>query len=93
MKTVDKLKQLIPGLPADDLNQLRTLPSIELINQTIMGIVLCIIVADDDVFVFCDTVENLCDESTSKNFIEAFRNGKIQLTSNNSESGVTKLFL
>ncbi|XP_065894140.1 uncharacterized protein [Dysidea avara] len=74
VKTVDKLKQLIPGLPADDLNQLRTLPSIELINQTIMGIVLCIIVADDDVFVFCDTVENLCDESTSKNFIEAFRN-------------------
>ena len=33
--------------------------------------------ADIGVFVFCDIIENLCDEITSKNFIESLRNGKM----------------
>ena len=75
MKTVDKLKQLIPGIPADYLDQLRTLPSTELINETIISVVMCGIIVDGNVFAFCDILEMLCDKISSKNVIESLRNG------------------
>ena len=73
LKTIDNLKQLYPG--ADDrLDLLETLPSIKLINETIVGIVLVSVMENANVFVFCDVMEKLCKE-VSKNLIEALRNG------------------
>jgi len=74
VKTVDKLKQLKLG-PVNFLDQLRVLPSTEIINVTIMSCVLSTIKEDGDVFVFCDVMERLCDEFTSKSLIVALRNG------------------
>lgn len=62
-------------LPEDYLDQLRSLPTTELINEAIVGNVMCAIKEDSDVFVFCDIVENLCNELASKRVIEALRNG------------------
>jgi len=73
--TVDKLKQLMAELPDDYLDQLRSLPTTELINEAIVGNVMCAIKEDEDVFAFCDIVENLCNEIASKRVIEALRNG------------------
>jgi len=78
MKTVDKLKQLMPGLPADYLDRLRTYPSTELINEAIISNAMCAIKADGDVFEFCSLMEKLCDDITSSNFIKALRNGKLK---------------
>ena len=77
VKTVHKLKQLIPEVSADYLAWLRTLPSTDLINEAIIGNVMCAIRADYGVFEFCDVIENLCDEVTSRNLIGALRNGKL----------------
>ncbi|XP_065894137.1 uncharacterized protein [Dysidea avara] len=74
VKTVHKLKQLIPEVSADYLAWLRTLPSTDLINEAIIGNVMCAIRADYGVFEFCDVIENLCDEVTSRNLIGALRN-------------------
>ena len=77
METVDKLKQPLPGVPVHYLDWLREFLSTELNNEAIIGNVMCGIEADDDVFVFCDFMEKLCDEVTSKNIIEILRNGKL----------------
>ena len=77
VKTVDQLKQFISGIPDDYLNQLRVLQSTEQINIAIVGTIMNIMNTDDDVFGFCDIMEKLCDETTSKNYIKALRNGKL----------------
>ena len=78
MKTVYKLTQqaCIQGLPADLLDLLRPLPSVELINEAIIGNVMIAMVQDSHVFVVCDVLKNLCDDFTSETIIEALRNGK-----------------
>ena len=76
VKTVHKLKQLIPGIASNYLDLLRLFPSIEMINETIVGNVICLTMEDGNVFLFCDIMETLCEETAPKNqVIEAFRNG------------------
>ena len=75
MKTVDKLKQLIPGLLADNQDVLRSLPSTTVINETILGCLVSTIRTDGDVFEFCDIMESLCDDNTTENLIRSLRNG------------------
>jgi len=77
VKTVDQLKQFISGIPDDYVNQLRVLQSTEQINIAIVGTIMNIMSTDDDVFGFCDIMEKLYDETTSKNYIKALRNGKL----------------
>ncbi|XP_065894262.1 uncharacterized protein [Dysidea avara] len=75
VKTVHKLKQLIPGIASNYLDLLRLFPSIEMINETIVGNVICLTMEDGNVFLFCDIMETLCEETAPKNqVIEAFRN-------------------
>ena len=76
VKTVDKLRQLIPVLPADYLDLLRTVPSIEGINEVIVGSVMTnIIREDDDVLQYCDIMEMLCCDTASKSRIQIIRKG------------------
>lgn len=80
VKTINKLKQLIPGVLVDHLEQLRaTLPSADLINETIVGILFCGIKAENDVLALCDVMERLYDEIHAKNMIKSFRNGKLAI--------------
>ena len=74
-KTIDKLKQLMPEIPAEYLKLLKTFPSTELINEAIVGHLMGPMEADDDVFKFCGIMENLSDEITTKNLINSLRNG------------------
>ena len=77
MKTVDKLKQLIPGMPVDFLDQLRTFPSTEQANEAIMFEIINIAVEDDDgVFLLCDHMETLIDGVDSRRIIDLFKNGQ-----------------
>ena len=76
VKTVNKLKHLTPAMPADYMEQLKKFQSTELINEVLVVNLLRNIKTDDNVFGFCDLMENLCDEMASKNVIEALRNGK-----------------
>jgi len=78
VKTVDKLKPPMPGVPNKYLDWLKTFPSShELSNEAIIGNIMCEIEADDDTFIFCDLMEKLSDESASKNIVEPLRNGKL----------------
>jgi len=73
VKTVNKLKQISPaGVSADCLNQLRRLPSTEMINEAIIASVLNEIATHDNVFSFCDIMECLSDQNS---LIECLRNG------------------
>ena len=78
VKTVDKIKQLIPGVPADYVDHLRTFASNE-INEVIIGDVMLVIRTDEDVLPFCDVMEELCNETVSKNVIKTLRNGKLKI--------------
>jgi len=77
VKTADKLKLLIPELPVDLLDQLKLFSNVELINEAILCNIMFGIVKDDDVFEFCDVMEQLCDEVTSKKYVNAVRKGKL----------------
>jgi len=63
------------GIPADYLNKLRMLPSTEIINEKILASVMHGMRVDVDVFLFCDIMEQLCDDSTSRNLIAVIRHG------------------
>ena len=75
VNTVDKLKQMIPGMQDDFLDLMRMCPSTEAVNEQIIYFVMGIIREDDHVFEFCDIMENLCKDVFSRNLIEALRNG------------------
>ena len=75
-KMVDKLKQKALDVSAYYLDQLRMLPCSEFNKAIVGGIMHATLWADDDVFLFCDVMESLCDEITLRNFIETLRKGK-----------------
>ncbi|XP_065894247.1 uncharacterized protein [Dysidea avara] len=86
VKTVDKLRQMIPGLPADYLDQLGKYPSTEEINEVLLGNIICPLSEDDHVFEFCETMENLCDDITSMNFIGDIRNEFLEALSSSAHA-------
>ena len=72
-RTISALKQLVPGLPAENLT---TLPSVEQINEAIVSLIMCGIREERGAVVFCQTMDRLCDDVISKQFIESLRQGK-----------------
>ena len=74
--TIGRVNQLAPvEFPTSYLDWLRALPSTEQINEEIISSFLCAIKTDNDVFIFCEVMENLVDEIASKNLIESLRSG------------------
>jgi len=61
--------------PAGFLNFLATFPTIEVINEAIVYKLMCSINSDYGVLMFCDILEDLCDEIASKNFVVRLKNG------------------
>ena len=76
MKTFNKLNKLFG--PSDDLlNPLTVLPSADLINEAIIGMIMVTSVRSDiDALQFCDILENLVDTQSSLIHIRSIRNGK-----------------
>jgi len=73
-KTIDKLAQLMPEIPAEYLNLLKTFPSTVLINESIIGNLIGPMEADTDILTFCDIMAVLSDEISAKNFLNSLRN-------------------
>ena len=74
MNTVTKMKHLIT-LPDGIINYFNELPTINLINERIIGFLMSRIKSDADAVEFCDIVEKLVNSKSSTIDIEAFRNG------------------
>ena len=76
MMTLNKLKQLL-RLPDDVLSKLSNLPSVNDINEAIIGLLMTVIIKTGmDALQFCDAMENIVDIKSSKAHIEILRNGK-----------------
>ena len=74
MKTVEKMKNLF-GVPDDILSALTTLPSVDIINEGIVGLVITEIQSDRDGLQLCDVMEVLVDCEPSRLEIEALKKG------------------
>ena len=74
MMTLNKLKQLL-RLPDDILSELTNLPTVNDINEAIIGILMTFIKSDMNALQFCDVMENIVDSKSSKAHIEILRNG------------------
>lgn len=77
VKTVERMRQLLPGVPEDFLQFLNTFPTIDIINEVIMGKIISGIRDDPSVLRFLDIVDYLTepDDITSKLYIASLRNG------------------
>ena len=73
-KTIDKLAQLMPEIPAEYLNLLKTFPSTELINESIIGNLIGPMEDETHILTFCDIMAVLSDEISAKNFLNSLRN-------------------
>ena len=75
MMTLNKLKQLV-RLSDDVLIELTNLPTVNDINEAIIGLLMTAIIKSDmDAIQFCDNMENIVDSKSSKAHIEILRNG------------------
>lgn len=72
-QTIFKMKQLLRGHD-DVLNKLTDLPTVDLINEKIIEILMLLIKSDTDAINFCDVMENLVNSESSTATIEALRN-------------------
>jgi len=75
MKTINKIKQQL-RVPNDILNKLTNLPTVDLINERIIGFLITMIKSNIATLQFCDFMEILVDCEHSKGVIEMLRNGK-----------------
>ena len=75
METIKKLRLM--GCPNELLSRFTNQPTIDLINDAIVG---CLMVAtiksDVQALQFCDDMDNLVDSTSSVSHIETLRNGK-----------------
>ena len=75
MKTLNKLKQLL-RLPDGVLSELTNLPTVNVINEAIISLLMTAIIKSDmDALEFCDIMENIVDSKSSKKQNEILRNG------------------
>ena len=75
MKTISKLRLL--GCPDDVLSNFTNLPTTDSINDAIIGCLMVVMItADVEALQFCDEMDKLVDNKSSKTFIEMLRNGK-----------------
>ena len=76
MITLNKLKQILT-LSDDVLSELTNLPTVNDINNAIIGLLMTVIIKSNmDALQFCDVMENIVD-SKSKAHIEILRNGNL----------------
>ena len=74
MKTINKLRLL--GCPDYILSDFINLPTTDLINDTIVGILMVVTIKSDlQALQFCDVMNNLVDSKSSETHIEILRNG------------------
>ena len=74
MKTINEMKRLL-RFPDNMLNNLTFVPSVDLINENIIVLLITMIVKSDiDGLKLCDVMENLVDSKSSAD-IETLRNG------------------
>ena len=77
MKTIERMKRLL-GIPETLLDELTTMSTIEIINETIVSSqIITKIKCDADSLVFCDTMEKLVNCTASRNFLKMLRHGKL----------------
>ena len=75
MMTLNKLKQLL-RLSADVLDGLTDLPTVNLINEAIISLLMTsIIKSNGHALHFCDVMEKIVDSKSSKKQNETLRNG------------------
>ena len=74
MMTLNKLKQLV-RLPDDVLSKLTNLPTVNVINEAIISLLMTAIKSDMGALQFCDVMENIVDSKSSKAHTEILRNG------------------
>lgn len=77
VKTVERMRQILPGLPEDYLQFLSTFPTTDIINEVIMSEIISGIRDDLGVLTFIDIVDHLTesDDTTSNIYIASLRNG------------------
>ena len=73
MRTISKLQRL--PQTCIDLSNLTDLPTVDLINEKLVGFLMTVIQSDMDALQFCDIMENLVDCNSSTTDIEILRNG------------------
>ena len=73
-KTISKVKQLL-RLPDHSMSNLSNFPSVDLINEAIIGSIITTLQSDSAALEFCDTMESLVDNASSRMVIELLRNG------------------
>ena len=74
MMTFNKLKQLV-RLPDNAQSQLANLPTVNTINEAIIGLLMAAIKSDMGALQFCDAMESIVDSKSSKEHITTLRNG------------------
>ena len=62
-------------LPDNFLSNLTDLPTADLINQNIVASIVISIKSDVDALLFCDIMEKIVDNKSSKAHVELLRNG------------------
>ena len=73
MKTINKLKELVKT--SGDLSNFANLPTANLINERIIGLLMTGIRSDIEALHFCDVIQSLVDSESSTADVESFRNG------------------
>ena len=74
MKTINKLKELLS--PSDEyVQKLIDIAAANFFNETVVGMLMTTIKTDAYALNFCDMMEKLCDNESSRMHIEMFRKG------------------
>ena len=69
MMTLNKLKQLV-RLPHNVLSEVTNLPTVNDINEAIIGLVMTAIKLDMEALHFCEVLENVVDSKSSKHTLK-----------------------
>lgn len=78
MRTIQLLMQYLE-MPEEVMRQLTMMPSLELVNENIIGnLMLIILNTDRDILKFCDIIEEVLSTTKGKEFIRALRNRKFK---------------
>ena len=76
MRTIQLLMQYL-DTPEEIIRQLTMMPSVELVNENIVGnLMLMVLHSDRDILKFCDIIEEVQGTTKGKEFIQALRNRK-----------------
>ena len=73
MKTINKLKEFVRT--SGDLSNFANLPTADLINERIIGLLMTAIRSDVEALHFCDVLQSLVDSESSTADVESLRDG------------------